>query len=119
MTIKLIATMFRWIARVFGTLLVGLTVLIAVGEGMPNPFTQPFVVQIGFVALALLLIGIIVAWRWELPGGIVSLIGGILFIGAEELTVLQTVFISLLGIPSLLFVASSLLRWHYESHKAA
>jgi len=65
MTTKLFATILRWTARILGTVLVGLTLLIAIGEGMPNPFTQPFVIGIGFLALALVLLGILLAWRWS------------------------------------------------------
>jgi hypothetical protein len=48
---------------------------IAVGQGIPNPFTQPVGVQLGFLALALILIGIVAGWKWELAGGITSLFG--------------------------------------------
>jgi hypothetical protein len=97
--------------------LVGFTLLIAMGEGMPNLFTQPFVIQVGFLALALALLGILLAWRWELPGGIMSLAGWILFIAAERVAFRHFVFLILLGLPSLLFLGSSFLRWH-EKHKS-
>jgi hypothetical protein len=118
MTTKLLSTIFRWTARVIGTVLVGFTLLIAIGEGMPNPFTQPFVIAIGFFALTLVLLGILLAWRWELTGGTMSLVGWVLFVGAERLSRPQAVFILLLGIPSLLFLGSSFLRWHHEKHKS-
>jgi hypothetical protein len=119
MNTKLLATIFRWIARVIGTALVGLTLFIAIGEGMPNPFTQPFVIQIGFLALTLVLSGILLAWRWELPGGILSLAGWVLFIVAERVSLRHSVFFILLGVPSLLFLGSSFLRRYHEKHKSA
>jgi len=119
MTANLLATICRWTGRVVGILLVGVTLLIAIGEGMPNPFTQSFVIAIGFLALALALLGILLAWRWELPGGIMSLVGCVMFIRVERLSVAQTVFIILLSIPSLLFLGSALLRRHHEKHKSA
>jgi hypothetical protein len=119
MNTKLLATIFRWIARVIGAVVIGLTLLIAIGEGVPNLFAQPFVVQIGFLALALLLLGILLAWRCELPGGIVSLAGWILFILAERVNWRHSAFFILLGVPSLLFLGSSFLRWHHEKHKSA
>jgi len=42
-------------------LLVLLIVAIAVGEGMPDPFTQPVPVQLGFLGLALVMAGILAA----------------------------------------------------------
>src|ERR1039457_5196208 len=74
-TVKLLAAVCSWTARVAGALLVIFAVVIAVGEGMPNPFTQPLAIQIGFLALAMILIGILAGWRWELAGGVLSLAG--------------------------------------------
>jgi hypothetical protein len=119
MNTKLLATIFRWIARVIGTVLVGLTLILATGEGVPNLFTQPIVIQIGFLALALVVSGILLAWRWEFLGGIMSLIGWVLFILTERVSIRHSAFFILLGIPSLLFLGSSFLRWHYEKHKSA
>ena len=70
-TTRLWAAACRWTARIIGTSLVLIIVLLAIGEGMPNPFTQPMAVQVGFLALALIMVGILGAWRWELVGGIV------------------------------------------------
>lgn len=77
---KLLAGACRWAARIFGAFMVFATVFIAVGEGMPNPFTQTLLVQVMFLALALLLIGILAAWRWEFAGSITSLAGWCVFI---------------------------------------
>jgi hypothetical protein len=81
-TTRLSAAACRWSARILGTLLVLFIVLLAIGEGMPNPFTQPMKVQVGFLALALVMIGILAAWRWELAGGILPLVGWGLFVVA-------------------------------------
>lgn len=75
MKYKSLATACRWTARIAGTVLVVLVMIIAIGEGLPNVFTQPWNVQIGFLALALMLVGILAGWRWELFGGIGSLVG--------------------------------------------
>jgi len=119
MNTKLLATIFRWIARVIGTVLVGLTLILAIGEGVPNLFTQPVVIQIGFLALALVVSGILLAWRWEFPGGIMSLVGWVLFILAERVHWQHSLFFILLVVPSLLFLGSSFLRRYYEKHKSA
>jgi hypothetical protein len=119
MNTTLLATIFRWTARVIGIVTVGLTLIIAIGEGVPNLFTQPFLIQIGFLALTLVLFGILLAWRWELPGGIMSLAGWVLFILAERVHWQHSLFFILLGVPSLLFLGSSFLHRYHGKHKSA
>jgi hypothetical protein len=111
-TLKLLTASCRWIARVTGALLVILIVVIATGEGMPNPFTQPPAVQIGFLALAMIMIGILAGWRWELAGGIISLAGWYLFVGSVVGVKRLNVFISLLALPGILYLISAWLRRH-------
>jgi len=111
------AAVCRWIARLVGTLLVTLTVYIAIGQEMPNPFTQPGGVQAGFLGLVLILIGILAGWRWELSGGIISLFGWCLFL----VPVMNsprglTGFVIALAVPGALYVTSALLRRYYEKH---
>jgi len=111
-TSKLSPNLCRWTARIIGVLMVVSTLIIAIGEGMPNPVTQPVIVQVGFIALALLIIGILAGWRWELSGGIVSLLGWCLFL----LPVIKhsprgmNPFVIVLAVPGILYVASALLR---------
>jgi len=119
MTTKLLATILCWTARVVGTVLVGLTLFIAIGEGMPNPFTQPVGVQIGFLALAFILIGILAGWRWELSGGIISLFGWCLFTASVIQPSRMNWFVIALALPGALYVTSALLRRYHEKHPAA
>ena len=119
-TTRLSAAACRWIARILGTLLVLIIVLIAIGEGMPNPFTQPVRVQVGFLALALVMIGILGGWRWELAGGTLSLVGWSLFVVA----VMHPPrglnwFVGALTLPGLLYVAGALLRRYDDRHQSA
>ena len=102
------AALCRWTARVIGTLLVLLIVVIGIGEGMPNPFTQPPAVQAGFLALALLMIGILAGWRWELAGGVISMAGWCLFLASVKCRL--TCFVWALALPGVLYVISALLR---------
>lgn len=118
MNAKLLAAIFRWTARVVGIVLVGFILLLAIGEGVPNPFAQPWVVQIGLLALALVLFGILLAWRWEFSGGIMSLAGWVLFMVAERINWQHPFFFILLAIPSLLFLSSSFLRRYGEKRKS-
>jgi len=119
-TTRLLAAACRWTARIIGTLLVLMIVLIAIGERMPNPFSQPIAVQVGFLALALLMIGILGAWRWELAGGIVSLVGWGLFVVAvtHPLRGLNW-FVGALALPGILYVAGTLVSRYAERHQPA
>ncbi len=73
----------RWSARISGLLLVGLVLLIIVGEGLPNPFRQPPAVQVEFLAMFLMLGGFLAGWRWELLGSALALGGVALFFLVE------------------------------------
>lgn len=110
-TLKLLASLFRWTARIIGTLFVLSIVFIAIGESMPNPFTQPMWAQIIFLALTLIMIGILIGWRWELLGGVISLSGFLLGIAPLNNSPrgLSGFYIAL-AIPGSLYVASSLVR---------
>ena len=110
------AALCRWTARIVGTLLVVLVLVIAIGEGMPNPFTQPLPVQIGFLALALIVMGIVAGWRWEFFGGILSTAGWCLFVGSVVGAKGLNLFIYLLALPGVLYLLSALLR-HYDKRQ--
>jgi hypothetical protein len=119
-TPRLLAAVCRWTARIIGTLLVLMMVIIAIGEGMPNPLTQPMMVQVGFLALALIMIGILGGWRWELAGGIISLVGWCLFLvpaNCSERGV--TWFVDALALPGALYVAGALLRRYDQRSQSA
>jgi hypothetical protein len=109
---KLLAAVCRWTARSLGALLVVSVFAIAIGEGMPNPFTQPLDIQIGFLALALILIGILAGWWWEFFGGALSLAGWCLFVGSVVGSRGLNVFISFLALPGILYLISAWLRRH-------
>lgn len=117
-TASILAAVCRWTARVCGTLLVIVTVIIAVGEGMPNPFTQPTWAQIIFFALALIMLGILIGWRWELAGGIIALAGfclGIVPLNNSPRGL--TWFYFVLALPGAFYVASTLLRRYLKTEK--
>jgi len=105
----------RWIARTVGAFLVIVTVYIAIGQGLPNIFAQPVRVQVGFVALASILVGILAGWKWELSGGIISLAGWCLFLVAvmHSPRALDG-FVMAMALPGALYIASALLLRHRE-----
>ncbi len=70
----------RWTARIVGSLIVGLLVLFAVGQGF-DP-TQFHGIELGMiVALLVALVGMVVLWWREGIGGAISLTGMIAFYG--------------------------------------
>jgi serine/threonine protein kinase len=58
-------TAVRWTARVVGTLFLLLFWVMIIGEGMPAIGSQPTGVQLGFAALGLSFLGILVGWKHE------------------------------------------------------
>ena len=108
---KIIAALCRWTARVLGVLFVGLVITLAIGEGMPNPFTQPIGVLMGFLTLAISLVGMLAGWIWEVAGGIVSLAGWLGFVVVVIFLQHQTVVVVGMALPGLLYLASAYLRW--------
>jgi hypothetical protein len=119
-TPRLLPAVCRWTARIIGTLLVLLSVAIAIGEGMPNPLTLPAWAQIIFLALALIMVGILIAWRWEFAGGVLSLAGfclGIVPLNNSPRGL--TWFYFALALPGVLYVTSALLRCYEQKHPLA
>jgi hypothetical protein len=105
---KRLAALCRWTARIVGTFLVLIMVTIAVGQGLPNPFTQPVPVQLGFLGLALIMAGILGGWRWDLAPAIVSLAGWCLFLFvAVKSPRGPNSFIIALALPAVLLLASA------------
>ena len=107
---KLSADFCRWTARILGALLALFIIVLAIGEGMPNPLTQPLAVEIGFIALAFILIGLVVGWRWEFSGGVISLAGWGLFLMSVIKPGHLNWFVLLLAVPGILYLLSALLR---------
>jgi hypothetical protein len=118
---KLFSNLCRWTARIIGVFMVVSTLIIAIGEGMPNPFTQPMLFQLGFLALALIILGIVAGWRWELSGGIMSLVGwGLLVIPVIKHSPRgMNPFFIVLAVPGILYMASALLRRYRAKHSSA
>ena len=114
------AALCRWIARILGTALVMVSAQIALAQGLPNPLTQPVGVQVGFLALALIFGGILAGWRWELPGGMISLSGCCLFLPRIGHAASGPAgFAVALALPGALYVASALLARHHEKQPSA
>jgi len=66
----------RWSARLTGAFLVGLVLVIATGEGPPNPFALTGREQALMAAFVASLAGMVLLWWRELAGGLLAL-GGV------------------------------------------
>jgi asparagine N-glycosylation enzyme membrane subunit Stt3 len=69
------AKIFCWTARILGTLLVMLFLVFAIGEGLPRPSNLTRREMLMFAATGVMLLGLMVAWRWAAVGGTLALAG--------------------------------------------
>lgn len=67
----------RWVLRIYALAVAAVALMIAFG---PDPYadpsaTIPFIDQIGLASMAIAVLGLVTAWRWELWGGLVAILG--------------------------------------------
>lgn len=79
---KLEATL-RWTARLLAAALVGLVLLILIGEGGFNPVMLSPVEAILMALFLITCLGLVIAWRWPLTGGVLSTVGILGFYAIE------------------------------------
>ena len=111
----------RWVARITAALMVTLTLLIFVGEGLSEGF-QPLLnmtaretaMMVSFIAVWL---GLLLAWKWEAVGGLLTVLGSMAFYAINYLFsgyFPRGPFFLILASPSLLFLYCA-----YKSGKKA
>ena len=88
----LVATAGRWAARIAGTLLFLIFLAFLFGEGPPDIFRATARENALFLGMAALFAGLILAWKWEAFGGLLSVAGFVLMAILER---------SHLGMPAL------------------
>jgi hypothetical protein len=110
---KRLAATCRWTGRILGSFFVLVLLAFAIGEGMPNPLSQPLHVQLGFLGLGLLMVGLLAGWRWDLAGGLISLAGWVLFVVAA-MRGRPNSFVLILALPPFLLLASALFSHRNE-----
>ena len=101
----------RWFARIFGLLVILLLCIVFVPEfagrlglappppgGLPSLSTAD---AIQFYSMAIILIGLVVGWKWELAGGVITLLPGIIdgFLNPRSV-----IFVSVIVAPGILFL---------------
>ncbi len=75
----------RWVARISGAGLFLLLASIAIGEGgPPNPWTQPWKVNLELHLMLTVWLGLLIGWKWEGIGGGMILVGMIAFLALEH-----------------------------------
>jgi len=110
---SMVAALCRWTARIVGTLLVLFVVYCAVFEGMGNPPTQPVISQVEDLGELLMMIGILVGWRWERGGGIMYLFGWCLLSARPLFSPFTSKWsFIVLTLPGLFYLTSALLSRH-------
>jgi len=67
-------TVLRWIGRILGLLIIAFVLLMAIGQGFDPRGLNGTELAMS-LALLTSLVGMGLAWRWELVGGLLSLIG--------------------------------------------
>lgn len=82
----------RWITRIAGGLLLLLMLAFVIGEGFPHPTTLTVDEQKLFTALFAMAAGIFVAFKWELQGSILTIVGYLFFAFFERKLIIGPVF---------------------------
>jgi len=93
----------RWIARLAGTAMALLIVTIAIGEGgPPNPWSQPWKVNLELHLMLAIWAGLLLGWKWEGLGG-AMVVGGLLAFAGLEGRMPHAVFGTML-VPGLMYL---------------
>jgi hypothetical protein len=100
----------RWIARITSVIIILGVLAIYIDEGGFNPLRMTGSEAIMMIFFWACVIGLAVAWKWPLIGGLISAISMVLFIVAEFIITghpPRGVAFETMMIPGLLFVASA------------
>jgi hypothetical protein len=102
----------RWTARALTAMLVGVVLVIFIGEGF-NPLRLKGIEVLQMALFWTACVGMILAWRWPVIGGALSL-GGIILFFTVELAMTggfpRRLFFYLLLLPGILFLADGFIR---------
>ena len=102
-TVILTLRSLRATARFLGSVLFLMIIMFALGEGIPNPFALSFAEAITFFSFVIMLGGMIVAWWYEGIGGLIVLVGYLIFVIANPGSVMIDV-VSIFPLTGLLFL---------------
>jgi len=105
-----LALALRWLARLSALLVAAAFLLLIAGETL-HPHSGPpteFVEWLGISLLAAAVVGMVLAWIWELPGALVSLACLSAFVAIVRMR--DFAWIAVVAAPGLLFLADWLYR---------
>lgn len=107
----IIMALTRWTARVAALLVAGIFVMFVLGEFFPHPHSGPptqFREWAGIVLLTSAIVAMLVAWKWELAGALVSLAAVAAFVVMVRMSNYEVV--AVVALPGLLFAGDWVLR---------
>jgi hypothetical protein len=103
------AVVGRWVARIFGSLLVLLFLVFFFGEGTPQPWTWPWAWTwtargtFIFLGFGLMIAGLVIAWFWEGLGGLLAVAGYIVHVaGVPDSALSPLALVAVTGITHVL-----------------
>jgi hypothetical protein len=107
----------RWAARVLAALLVALVLVVLVGEGF-HPLRLKGLEPVQMALFWTACVGMVLAWRWPVIGGGLSL-GGMTLFFVVELAVTgglpRALFLYLMLLPGILFLVGGFIRRRLSS----
>lgn len=106
------AVIGRWTARIAGTLMALFFLAFFVGEGFPNIFRLPWRESLSVLALSAVVVGLLLAWKWEGLGGAVALAG---MVGFMLLIGVRGVATGLLLVPAAIGLLHVVCWWRLRS----
>jgi hypothetical protein len=112
LTLPVLESGLRWAARLLTIFLLGLVLVIFVGEGF-NPLNLSAIEAIQMTLFFTTCIGMAVAWRWEVIGGLLSAAAIVLFFGVEFAVTggfPRRLAFHLMLVPGILFATSGIMR---------
>jgi hypothetical protein len=102
----------RWLARLSGLVVAGGYVLMVIGD-VSQPHSGPpstLIEWTGIVLMTATCAGMLIAWRWELPGAVISLVSLLAFTLLIRMG--HHAVLIVLAAPGVLYMADWLLRRH-------
>ena len=109
------AVIGRWTALIFGTLMVLFFLAFFFGEGPPHLSALSGADKLQFAALGVLLLGLIVAWKWEGAGGLLAVAGFVAFLAINS----SHLKLSLFDIPGAIAVIHIACWWRLRARAPA
>ena len=97
----LLIKILRWVLRVLSGLMIVFLLLMFIGETSGEPSTTNSILQLSVTGLGL--IGLGLAWKWELIGGIISMVAFILLAIINPI-VLQSSLVLIWPLTAILFI---------------